>query len=86
MINERYTLIVEVGKGIAAIRCHACDKASYNHYDIEHRYCGFCHQFHHDTEIYVRVCLDGRWQNVPLANLNPSQKLQEILQLTTKRP
>lgn len=55
MINDRYTLIVEVGKGIAAIRCHACDKASYNLHDIEQRYCGFCNTFHHDAEFKEEI-------------------------------
>jgi hypothetical protein len=28
------------------IRCLVCKRRSYNPNDIEHRYCGSCHQYH----------------------------------------
>jgi hypothetical protein len=31
-----------------SITCPRCGSVSYNPGDIEHRYCGRCHQFHQD--------------------------------------
>lgn len=30
----------------ASITCPKCGMTSHNHLDVEHRYCGACHQFH----------------------------------------
>lgn len=40
--KKTYTIGVN-GKWIA---CHKCGRVSYNSNDVEHRYCGHCHQFH----------------------------------------
>ena len=34
--------------GDLAIHCEICDRTSFSHWDVEHRYCGHCHVFHHD--------------------------------------
>lgn len=31
---------------LPSITCPVCHKTSYNLGDVQHRYCGFCHQFH----------------------------------------
>ena len=43
---------------VTGIECLICGRVSWNHNDVEKRYCGWCHQFHdimeqegqHDTE------------------------------------
>lgn len=30
----------------AAIRCHACGRASHHPRDVAERYCGYCHRYH----------------------------------------
>jgi hypothetical protein len=29
-----------------AIKCLKCGMISYNEYDIKHKYCGHCHEYH----------------------------------------
>jgi hypothetical protein len=33
---------------VLGIRCHTCQRVSFNANDVEQRYCGFCHVFHED--------------------------------------
>ena len=47
-MNERGETYVILGG--RAILCLVCRQMSYNPNDIEHKYCGFCHQFHSDLE------------------------------------
>ena len=42
---ETYTLTINNGLPVA-ITCHRCGCTSYNHQDIEYRYCARCHRFH----------------------------------------
>jgi hypothetical protein len=35
-----------------SILCKKCNLASYNTDDIEHRYCGWCHEFHVGEDAY----------------------------------
>ena len=43
-----YDLIVDetTGRMIVGIRCHTCQRVSFNLTDIKERYCGACHVFH----------------------------------------
>lgn len=41
-----YTINYEFGRPIS-ITCHKCGMISYSQGDIEHLYCGNCHEFHH---------------------------------------
>lgn len=45
-----YDLVIarEALRLILGIRCHTCQRVSYNHKDISERYCGACHMFHEE--------------------------------------
>lgn len=36
---------------LPSITCPKCGRTSYNAGDVEHRYCGACHQFHEDMDL-----------------------------------
>ena len=42
-------------KGDAFIECLVCGRKSYHPKDIEHKYCGFCHQFHEFLSPLVEI-------------------------------
>ncbi len=33
-----------------SITCHECGRTSFNESDIKHKYCGYCHKYHEDTQ------------------------------------
>lgn len=37
------------------IKCLQCDRTSYNIYDVNQRYCGFCHKFHSDSPVVLSM-------------------------------
>lgn len=47
---DGYELLTDNQTHHSAIRCRRCTLVSYNRTDIELRYCGFCHKFHHAKE------------------------------------
>jgi hypothetical protein len=46
--------IIEAAQALGgkAIKCLLCQRTSYNPNDVENRYCGFCHIFHFDLQIF----------------------------------
>jgi hypothetical protein len=36
-----------IKNGVNGIKCHICEKPSYNVYDLANLYCGYCKYFHH---------------------------------------
>lgn len=45
---NNYPETFEISKDGKSIKCLRCERTSHNPNDVEHRYCGFCHQFHDD--------------------------------------
>jgi hypothetical protein len=37
--------IAEAARARPSFQCPQCQRVSFNPHDVEHRYCGFCHEF-----------------------------------------
>lgn len=55
MLAEHTYIIGTDDNGSQWIQCNQCNMKSYNSNDIEHKYCGFCHDFHDHIAFMRRI-------------------------------
>ncbi len=44
-----------IGDGGRWIQCLDCGRISFHPSDVQHRYCGYCNQFHDDKEMVANA-------------------------------
>ncbi len=65
----------EIASDNSSIACKYCNRVSHNPSDVQHRYCGNCHEFHDRTHLLI---IDG-WHRMKKADLTNHPELKAHL-------
>lgn len=71
-----------------SITCPVCHRTSYNQFDINYKYCGYCHDYYKESrprvKLTLRICCIESGQVYAWCNRLPDSKSYHILVGHTK--